>query len=204
MVSGSQWTQDDDQALEILHDFTGPVIGVLNKIDRVVGDEKIQKSVDRLASKRAFEKIVTVSAKRGQHIALLEQEILPLIPIASTLYSAHEITTHTEAFMASEILRAKILENLHEEIPYVCSITLDAFEKKDNHTYVSAIIWVPQASQKPMVIGKEGSMLKRIGIHARQDMEKLMGQKVVLKSWVKVGQPQEHDKAKATDFGTHG
>ena len=200
MVAGSSWQEDDDEALSVLQDYDGPVIAVINKIDRLPAGKSHEAIAQKLLERYPFTKVITLSAKTGAHCAVLAQEIQALLPESSALYSTDQITTHTESFMSTEILRAKILEYLHEEIPYVCTITLDKFEQKEQWTEIHAVIWVRNASQKPVVIGKKGAMLKRIGIEARQAMESLLSKKVVLKTWVKVGVAPEEEGSEDISF----
>lgn len=200
LVSGQSWNEDDEEALGLLEDFKGPVIGVVNKMDHLSDQASINRVVDHLREKRDFHQIITISARHGTHVDVLKHELRSLIPKAYALYSEDQMTTHTEAFLCTEILRAKILEHCHEEIPYVSVVTLDLFEHQPKWLAMHAVIWVKSASQKPVIIGKQGALLKRIGMAAREQMQKLLKTKVVLKTWVKVGDPELEDLSGEVDF----
>jgi GTP-binding protein Era len=190
MVAGSQWTEDDEAALRILKDFDGPVIGCINKIDKLRHDpNKLMPSVERLREVYAFHKIITLSASKNQHIDLLHREICDLLPSGEAGYDVETITSHSEAFVIQEIVRAKALELLHEEIPYDLVVTVDMIKMVKDKRHIYVTLWVKSATQKAVVIGKGGQKLKQIGWQARLQMEAHFQEPLFLKTWVKVGEP---------------
>lgn len=192
VVAGSQWNDDDAAALQILQDFDGPVIACVNKLDKLSNmPEKLTRSVHDLQARYSFEKVITLSALRGLHIDLLQQEICSYLPAGDGQYAIDTVTKHDEKFLIQEMVRAKLLEFLHEEIPYNLSVTVDLIKEVKNIRHIYVTIWVSSSTQKAVVIGKGGSKLKKIGQQARLMMEKKFQQSVFLKSWVKVGEPSE-------------
>ncbi len=192
VVAGSQWNEDDEAALQVLKDFDGPVIGCVNKLDKLSSaPERMAKAIDALQSRYAFEKILTLSALRKLHMDLLHQEICDAMPFGEAQFPVDIVTEHDDAFLIQEMVRAKLLEFLHEEIPYdLCvSVDLEKIVKDVRHIYVT--IWVNSPTQKAVVIGKGGSKIKQIGSQARLMMEKHFDYPIFLKTWVKVGAPSE-------------
>ena len=190
MVSGSQWTEDDQAALRILSDFEGPVIGCVNKLDKLrQRPDLLDKTIDRLRDAYDFHEIITISARESQHVDILHQEICALLPAGEAGYPIETVTSHSDHFIIQEMVRAKVLELLHEEIPYDISVTIDLIKEVDAKQHIYVTLWVKSATQKGVVIGKGGQKLKQIGSQARQLIERHLQAPVVLKTWVKVGTP---------------
>lgn len=190
MAAGSQWTDDDDAALKILDDFDGPVIGCINKLDKLVNQpNKLAQAVENLQNRFTFVQIMTLSALRHYHVDLMHAEICSYLPDGPALYDAGMVTTHSDAFISQEILRAKLLELLHEEIPYEIELTIDLMKTVKDKRHIYMTIWVSSSTKKAVVIGKGGSKIKQIGIQSRREMEQYFKQPIVLKTWVKVGTP---------------
>ena len=135
---------------------------------------------------------MTLSALRKLHVDLLHQEICHFLPKGDALYDADIVTSHSDDFLTQEILRAKLLEFLHEEIPYGVELSIDLVKIVDKRRHIYVTIWVSSATKKAVVIGKGGSKLKQIGIQARKEIEQYFKQPVFLKTWVKVGTPPKN------------
>ena len=192
VVAGSQWNEDDEAALQVLKDFDGPVIGCVNKLDKLShAPDKMTRAVHELQSRYAFEKILTLSALRNLHMDLLHQEICDAMPAGEAQFPVDVVTEHDDVFLIQEMVRAKLLEFLHEEIPYDLSVTVDLMKTVKDMLHIYVTIWVSSSTQKAVVIGKGGSKIKQIGLQARLMMEKHFQQSVFLKTWVKVGVPSE-------------
>lgn len=119
----------------------------------------------------------------------MHAEICSYLPDGPALYDAGMVTTHSDAFISQEILRAKLLELLHEEIPYEIELTIDLMKTVKDKRHIYMTIWVSSSTKKAVVIGKGGSKIKQIGIQSRREMEQYFKQPIVLKTWVKVGTP---------------
>lgn len=193
MVSGSQWTDDDTAALNILKDFDGPVIGCINKVDKLHHrPDKLDESIERLRGAFPFHKIVTLSARQSLHVDILHREICQLLPSGEAGYPVETVTSHSDHFIIQEMVRAKALELLHEEIPYEIAVTVDLTKVVDETQHIYVTLWVRSSTQKGVVIGKGGQKLKQIGMQARAMIERHVKAPVVLKTWVKVGEPDEN------------
>jgi GTP-binding protein Era len=192
VVGGSKWSDDDMAALQILKDFDGPVIGCINKLDRIANSpEKIQQTVEALQARYPFEKILTLSALRKIHVDVLNHEIGQYLPEGDAQFAEDVVTEHSDEFLIEEMVRAKLLEFLHEEIPYDAEVRVDLSRMVDDKQHIYVTIWVPSQTQKAVVIGKGGQKIKQIGQQARMMMEKHFQIPIVLKTWVKVGQPEQ-------------
>lgn len=163
-----------------------PVVAVVNKIDLVRPVDKLLPFLERLARERAFDAIVPVSAATGRNLPELLRVLRARLPEGEAIYPSDHLTDRDERFFAAELLREKIFRLLGEELPYRCEAVVDSFREEGRLRRIEATIWVERDSQKPIVIGKQGAMLKRISTEARKDMERLFGGKVFLQVWVKV------------------
>lgn len=112
--------------------------------------------------------------------------IASLLPEGPQLYPDEQVTDKSVRFQVAEIIREKLIHATEEELPYTTTVEIEQFEPGDNLTAIGAVIWVERQGQKVIIIGKKGSRLKRIGMKARREIEKLLGQKVFLRLWVKV------------------
>lgn len=198
VVDSHKWTQNDQLVLEKLQHATMPVILVINKIDTL---EERRDVLPLIASRQQlmnFAEIVPVSALRDANLDHLHQTIAQYLPFSPPLYSTDQITDRSERFLASEIIREKIMRQLGEELPYDLTVQIESFKieepavnpkngrLKPACTYIDATIFVERQGQKAIVIGDKGKKLKQIGIDARADMEKMFEQKIMLTLWVKV------------------
>ena len=190
MVAGSQWNDNDMAALDILREFDGPVIGCVNKMDKLANQpEKIQASIDRLREHYEFRQIMTLSATRNQHVDILHREICGFLPTGEAGYDVDLVTSHDDDFLIQEMVRAKALELLHEEIPYDMAVSVDLMKTVEGKRHIYVTLWVRSSTQKAVVIGKGGQKIKQIGQQSRLQMEALFTEPIVLKTWVKVGSP---------------
>ena len=161
-------------------------VAVANKIDRLRRQDELLPFIDRLRKERAFEAVVPVSARTGRNLTELLRALEGLLPEGPAAYPADQLTDKDERFFAAEILREKLFQLLGEELPYRCEVAIDSFKEERRLRRVEATIWVEKESQKAIVIGRGGELLKRISSAARKDMERLFDGKVYLGVWVKV------------------
>ena len=167
-----------------------PCILVINKIDKIKRDNLLP-IIKQYMDLHNFKAVVPLSALNNDGVNILYEEILKNIPYGPKYYEDDEITNQSEKEIVSEIIREKALKLLDEEIPHGIIVQIDTFklkEKSDGTKYynIEATIFCEKDSHKGIIIGKEGTMLKRISTYARQDIEKFMNKKVNLKTWVKV------------------
>ncbi len=168
-----------------LSQTSAPVFLVLNKID-MVERGKLLPIIDQYKEQFAFESILPVSAKTAEGTTVLVDEILRVLPYGPRYFPEDIPTDSSERFLVGEIIREKVFLLTGQEIPYSTAVVIDAFIEESRTMTIHASIIVEKASQKGIIIGKGGRKLKSIGIAARKDIEKMVGEKVLLKLWVKV------------------
>jgi len=186
MIEGLRWHEDDEMVLQKLSMAKAPVILVINKIDKIKDKKRLLPFMDEVNTKYPFHSIIPLSAKKFDNVASLEKMVMALLPKGPRLFPSDQVTDKDLAFQAAERIREKLIQATEEELPYALTVTIDSIVNEDNILKISAIIWVEREGQKPIVIGKDGERLKKIGTLARKDIEKLLGKKVFLRLWVKV------------------
>ena len=162
------------------------VVVAVNKIDLVRNRLELLPFLERLQKERGFAAIVPLSARKGNNLPELLRVLAGLLPEGPAAYPAAQLTDRDERFFAAEILREKLFQLLGEELPYRCDVALESFKQEGRLRRIEATVWVERESQKPIVIGAKGELLKRISSAARKDMERLFGGKVYLGVWIKV------------------
>lgn len=163
-----------------------PVILVLNKIDKV-HPHALLPLIDAYRGLFEFAEIVPISALYGNNVGTLLETITKYLPEGPQYYPADQVTDHPEQFICAELIREKILQLTREEVPHSIAVIIEDMRAEENGVVrISAAIYVERDSQKGIIIGKKGDMLKRVGQMARQDIEGLLGSKIFLELWVKV------------------
>lgn len=165
-----------------------PVFLVVNKVDKNQAKDKLRlgEFVDLVYAEHAFCGVEVVSAKYGLRIVELIAALKPLLPEGIPLYPDDMITDKSSRFLVAEIVREKLFRYLGEELPYAMNVEIEQFQQRDTITHIYVVVLVDKESQKGILIGKSGEKLKKISTESRLDMEKLLGQKVFLRVWVKV------------------
>ncbi|MDQ0430017.1 GTP-binding protein Era [Planomicrobium stackebrandtii] len=195
--------KEDRYVLEMLKGIDVPVFLVINKIDQVHPDN-LPKIIESYRKEFDFAEAIPISALEGNNVETLLAKINERLPEGPQYYPADQITDHPERFIISELIREKALHLTREEIPHSIAVVIEKIapdsENKDM-IRVQAIIMVERDSQKGIVIGKKGVLLKQIGTRARQDIENLLGSKVYLELWVKVQKDWRNKAMHLRDFG---
>jgi len=186
MIDATSFRHEDELVLKKLHDAEKPVILVINKIDLVSDKSELLPLMNKLKDKYHFAHIIPISAMNKENTHHLEKEIAALLPEGPQLYPETQVTDKNIRFQVAEIIREKLIYATDEEVPYATSIEIEEFEQEEKLTKIGAVIWVERQGQKIIIIGKKGAGLKRVGIQARRDIEKLIGHKIFLRLWVKV------------------
>ena len=181
----------DEFALELLRQYSPPTILALNKID-AIHKPRLLPLIDRYSKLYDFAEIIPVSAKSGEGLDELMQEVIKRLPEGPEYFPPDSYTDQPERFLAGEIIREKIINHTRQEMPYVTAVLIDRFEETPTLTRISATVVVEKESQKPIVIGAGGERLKQIGTEARLELERLLPPKVFLEVHVKV-EPQWRD-----------
>jgi GTPase len=186
LIDGLVWQEYDDIILKKLEQAGLPVILAVNKVDKIKDKEDILAFFDQAQKRFPFHSLLPISALKGTNLEQLESLLLTLLPESELIYPEDQVTDRTERFLCAEIVREKLTRRLGDELPYSLTVQVELYEELPNITKIYIVIWLERASQKNIVIGTEGEMLKKIGTDARMDIQKLIGQKVFLKLWVKV------------------
>ncbi|MBB6675305.1 GTPase Era [Cohnella nanjingensis] len=172
--------------IEQLKKVKTPVFLVMNKIDKV-HPEALLPIIQKYSKLHEFTEVVPVSALQGNNVTTLLEQIARYLPEGPQYYPADQITDHPEQFICAELIREKILQSTREEIPHSIAVEIESMGAGDNGVVnIGAVIYVERPSQKGIIIGKNGAMLKEVGRRSRQDMERLLGSKIFLELWVKV------------------
>ncbi len=188
ITDAPKWHGDDSMILSLLEKAQVPVLLVINKIDRVGRKEQCLPFIREVDQRFRFSSIVPVSALRGTNLDRLERDILEALPDRDPIFPDDQISDRSTRFFAAEIIREKLIRRLAKELPYELSVEIESFADDEQLVRLHAIIWVERETQKSIVIGKSGGVLKSIGQQSRIDLEKLMDKKVYLELWVKVKQ----------------
>lgn len=192
----------DQFIIERLKQTNQPVFLVINKIDQVHPDELITL-IDQYKGMYPFKEIIPISALEGNNVTTLLEQIEKYMPNGPQYYPADQVTDHPERFIITELIREKVLHLTREEIPHSIAVVMDSLERRGdgNTVYIAATIIVERDSQKGIMIGKQGKMLKEVGRLARIDIEALLGSKVFLELWVKVQKDWRNRLNQLRDFG---
>jgi GTP-binding protein Era len=186
VVEANRWTAEEDAILERLKQQQQPVILIVNKIDKIKDKSRFITFFQTCYEKMPFLAVVPVSAQKGKNIKELEKVIAEALPIAEFIYPPDQYTDRSQRFLAAEFIREKLMRSLYEELPYWLTVSIEQFVEQKKIIKISAIIWTERSSQKAIIIGKNGELLKKIGTEARMDMETCFDKKVYLELWVKV------------------
>ena len=195
--------QNDEQGAEILEKIRRsgvPTIAVINKID-LTTQEALERLTERWQAELPDAVVVPVSARESFNLEALVRLIVERLPEGEPFYPKDTLTDKTLRFFASEIIREKILLNYSKEIPYCCEIEIESYKEEPAIDRIAATIYVARESQKGIVIGHKGEMLKRVGRQAREEMERFLGKKVFLQMFVKVNDDWRNNERQLRRFG---
>ena len=191
----------DDFIIEKLKGIKTPIFLVLNKIDLVTLEVLLER-VESYKDALDFAGVFPISVLQGNNVNELMEALIEALPEGPQYYPADQITDHPEYFVVSELIREKILQLTQEEIPHSVAVTVDKMQKDEfDKVHVYANIIVERKSQKGIIIGKGGRLLKEIGTRARRDIQQLLGNKVYLELWVKVEKDWRKRKSNLQEYG---
>ncbi len=186
VVEGTRWTDDDQMVLNRLIAAKKPVLLVVNKVDLYKDKEELLPHLQWLSSQLDFMQIVPLSAEKGTNVQELRALVQKQLPPCEFFFPEEYVTDRSSRFMASEIVREKLMRFLGDELPYAVTVEIERFKWEEKHYHIAALVLVERDTQKQMVIGKKGERIKTIATEARKDMETLFEQPVFLQVWVKV------------------
>jgi GTP-binding protein Era len=202
MISADQKRgKGDDFIIERLKKSDVPVFLIVNKIDKVHPDALLE-TIQDYTSQMEFSEVVPISATEGNNFETLMDVLVEQMPEGPQYFPDDQITDHPEYFIVSELIREKVLLLTRDEVPHSVAVVVDSMKRNENDkVQVQATIIVERDSQKGIIIGKGGKMLKVIGTKARQDIEHLLGDKVYLELWVKVQKDWRDKQTYLKDYG---
>jgi GTP-binding protein Era len=193
----------DRYVLDLVKDVKIPVFLILNKID-LVRKSRLLPLIDGFSKENAFAEIIPISAATGDNVDRLERAIIARLPEGDPAYPQDYLTDQPERFMAAEMVREKLLQFTHAEIPFSSAVIIDRFEEPETEGGLLRLfctIVVDRESQKPIIVGKGGEMIKKIGIAAREDLERFFSTRVFLDLHVRVKTDWREDERVLHDLG---
>jgi GTP-binding protein Era len=181
-----QWGGGEAFLFDLLQTARPEVVGVLTKIDLVRAKTDLLPLINRYGERRPGSTVVPISAVEGDGLEILVDELFDRLPAGPPLYPTDLTTTQTERFFVAEVIREKLLERTRDELPYSTGVVVDLFDESGRVLHIEAVIYVERKSQKGIVIGKGGSMIRNVGQSAREELERVLGTQIYLGLRVKV------------------
>lgn len=178
-----------------------PVLLVINKIDLLKGQGELEAIVEAWHKRLPNAEIFPTSATENFNVDNLKRRIVELLPVSPPFFGKDALTDKPARFFVTEIIREKLLLDYDKEIPYSAEVIVEKFDEKENSIHIMAVIYVERDTQKGIIIGKGGEKIKRVGIQAREDIEKFFGKKVYLELFVKVEKDWRNRDKKLKEFG---
>ncbi len=195
LVEVGKYTKEDAKVSEYLNNTDNTnIICCINKVDKLNNKLDILKSISELSNKIKINNIIPISAFNNKDVAYLKKQILKYLPIQNIIFDRDYITDRSKQFLVAEFIREKLVRYLKQELPYGITVYIEYFKFEQKRYNIAAKILVEQDSQKGIVIGHNGTMLKKVGSDARKNIEGLLGAKVFLKLWVKTKKDWSNDK----------
>jgi GTPase len=180
------FSDQDVQAVSVLHNLSTPALLVLTKIDQLQDKRRLLPRIEQFKAVREFAEYIPVSALKGEGLDRLRDAIVALLPQGPAYFPPDYLTDQPERFLAAELIRERILRETRQEVPHSIAVLVDRWDETPKLTRILATIFVERPGQKAIVIGAGGVALKKIGTLARQDMEKMFSRKIYLELFVKV------------------
>jgi GTP-binding protein Era len=188
MSEANRWTGEDANALQRVAASCGdvPVIALINKIDKVHPKSELLQVIEERSAAFAFAEVVPISAREQDNLDRLLQILPGYLPESPPLFPVETVTDRSDAFCAGELIREKLTLALRQEVPYGLTVETERFDREENGLVIGAIVWVERDSQKGIVVGKGGSLLKKAGRAVRLELKEQYGVPVHVELWVKV------------------
>ena len=201
IVETNKWTKEDARVLEHVSQVEVPVILCINKIDKLKSAQEVLPFLERIGQKYQPTELFPLSAFSKKDTASLRNLILKHLPEQAMIFDPDYITDRSEKFVVAEFVREKLMRHLEDELPYDLTVEIEQYELDGNMQRIAARIYVDKESQKNIVIGHKGEMLKLIGTESRKSIEGFLDRKVFLKLWVKVSTGWSDSKRSLASLG---
>lgn len=186
MITHKGWRDEDKRAFKYTKDSKIKKILLINKVDRFKDKKRLLPVIEESSKNYDFEEIIPISAKGGANVGSIIDVLKKYLPDAPPGFPADQLTDRSDRFIISELIREQVFRQLSQELPYSAAIELVQVEDSENLIKINANIWVERKTHKPIVIGKNGDRLKKIGSRSRHQIEAYLGKKVFMELWVKV------------------
>ncbi|HIL41838.1 MAG TPA: GTPase Era [Gammaproteobacteria bacterium] len=201
LVESGRWTKEDSRVLEHVRQVQVPVILCVNKIDKLKSPQEVLPFLEVVGEKYKPSEMFPLSAFKKNDTRALRELLLKYIPNRDAIFDPDYVTDRSEKFIVSEFVREKLMRHLEDELPYDLTVEINKYELDGKMQRIYATIYVDKASQKTIVIGQKGEMLKTIGTEARKSIEGFLERKVFLQLWVKVSSGWSDDKKALASLG---
>jgi GTP-binding protein Era len=208
VVQAGRWDAGDSLAYDALKAAGVPVVLAVNQVDTIKDKTALLPFLGEVSEGRDFAAVHPVSALKRKGLEPLVDTLLSLVPQQDAFYAEDEITDKSQRFLAAELVREQLMRQLGAELPYATTVEIESFVEDATPRAgpllrIGAVIWVERDGQKAIVIGKGGARLRDVGTRAREQMERLFGQKVFLETWVRVREGWSDDEAALRTLGYH-
>lgn len=201
LLDEDKFTPEDEFVLREVERCNAHKIVALNKIDRMEDKQALLPALAKLQAREVFSEFFPISALQGTGLEGLREAVFGRLPVAPHMFDADQITDQSERFLVAEIVREKLMRQLGDELPHRATVVIEMYQEKPHIVDIAANIFVERQGQKRIVIGKQGERLKQIGQAAREDIERLLQRKVMLRLWVKVKAGWTNDTRALLQFG---
>jgi GTPase len=201
VVEADRWEEGDARILEMLKAAGAKVVLAINKVDRLKRREALLPFIEQLRRLHDFAEIVPVSGLRKVNLEPLLGVLTACLPEGAHLFPEDELTDRSQRFRVTEVIREQLLERLGQEVPYATVVEVEAWRDTPRVTHIDAVIWVERDSQKAIVVGKGGRMIKAVGTAARHVLEEMLERKVMLRLRVRVREGWQGDVASIRRMG---
>lgn len=182
----NRWTEEDEDVLQRIRNCAAPVIAVLNKIDKVPRKELLLEAISEMSARGDFAEIIPLAAKKNENVDRLLAVVPGFLPESSPLFPGQMTTDRSENFRVAEVVREKLTLALRQEVPYGLTVQVERLQRDEAGIAIDVVIFVERDSQKGIVVGKGGALLKKVGREARLELKRHFGVPVHLEAWVKV------------------
>jgi GTP-binding protein Era len=205
VLEAGKWSAADADALQLISRSNLPCILIINKIDRIKPKTKLLPFLQTVSERHEFMEIIPVSATNNVNLDRVKDVLVKKLPEQEALYAAEMLTNRGVRFRVAEILREKLMQNLHQEVPYGLGVEINELEEDESgRLHIDATIWVDRESHKGIVVGRGGESIKKIGSAARQEMQEVLDQAVHLESRVKLKKNWSDNAQALRDLGYDG
>lgn len=193
LVDLGHWTEEEDHINRLLKEIECPVIMVVNKVDKLAKRDKVLGILANLSSKGNYSELIPISAMQEDNLDQLIALSKKYLPESEFFYPELYVTDRDQEFLITEAIRESIFIYVEKELPYATHVELEQIKQEGDRTHINAVIWVEKNTQKAIIIGHKGEMLKKIGSRARQSLQQQLAKSLHLQLWVKVKQDWQNN-----------